>query len=740
LAQEFAARHQEEFPGGVWFCELEGTRSRDDLLREVAATLTVPLLDDGDAAAQLGRALDSRGRVLVILDNLEQVIEDAHAVLSAWLRAAPEARFLATSRESLRIEGETVVTLDSLDLTSAVQLFEDRAGAVLSGFAVSPANRDTVEAIVERLDRLCLAIELAAARCSVLSPESLLEQLGQRFRLLKSNRRDLPPRQATIWGAIEWSWNLLEAWEAAALAQCSVFKGGFTLEAAEAVLDLSPWSDAPWILDVLQQLVEKSLLRRVPTNEGRERFGFYSAIQAFALGALQDEEAVRRPGGEVGNRSQVYRACRKRHARHYASFGSEASLSYQRTQEGVRCRRELSVERENLAEAVETGIEFGDPALAARAVTVLLTLAKGQGARLPAVEAGRRMTRLPDVEPLALARMMACLGYCLEHLGEGDEALDCVRKSLELASDGPPELRADLMVEQGGVEFLVVGWEQCVATLKRAERLCEEFNLEGVFCRLKALQSMGSSFYGQAGAAQLLEEAQALAEGQQDVLALEQIHRALGGHYHIQGEPEVALQHYRKSRDLALLAGDRRMAILADMHGALVHWGSGRLDEARSTFSEVLSYSVQTGDLATELIASVNLGYTLMLLGEFDEAEQVLLRAHELPPGNHSRAKAWVHHALGRVRLGQGRLDEAASELDQAEEVSLDCLQKHNRLRWLLARAQLDCLSGRLAASRTTLDEALRVLIDDRVLEVGVVLDAERVKGLVEARERAALP
>lgn len=740
LAQEFAARNQQDFPGGVWFCELEGTRSREDLLREVAITLTVPLFDEGDAGAQLGRALDSRGPVLVILDNLEQVLEDAHAVVSQWLQAAPEARFLATSREALRIEGETVVTLDSLDLAHAVQLFEDRAGAVFKGFTISPANRDTVEAIVERLDCLCLAIELAAARCSVLSPESLLEQLGQRFRVLKSNRRDLSSRQATIWGAIEWSWNLLEAWEAAALAQCSVFRGGFTLEAAEAVLDLSPWSDAPWILDVLQQLVEKSLIRRVPTSEGPERFGFYSAIQAFASEALQGEGDVRRPGGEVGNRREVHRACRKRHARHYAAFGSEASLSsYKETQKGVRFQRQLSVEIENLTRAVETCIEFDEPDLAARAVTVLLTLASAQGTRLPAVEAGRRMTRVPGVEPLALARMMACLGYCLHQLGETDEALDCAHKALELASEGPPELRADLMLERAGLELLAGGWEQCAATLRQVERLCEEFNLKGIFCRLKALEAMGSGFYGEARAAQLLQEAQALAEEQNNPVALERVHGVLGSHYHLLGEPELSLQHYRKSRDLSLLAGDTRKAAIAEMHSAVVHWGTDRLEEARSALSDVCLYSVQTGDVGTGMIASINLAYTQMLLGEFDEAEQVLQRIHDLRPGHNPRSRAWVHHTLARIRLGQGRLDDAAAELEQAEEVPFDSLQKNTQVRWLLARAEVDCLLGRLAASRTALDEALRVLVDEGVLEAPLPLEAERVKGLVEARERTVL-
>ncbi len=123
-----------------------------------------------------------------------------------------------TSRARLNLEGELLVPLDPLPVDEAVRLFEDRARAARPGFRITDADRPTVEEIVERLDCMSLAVELAAARVRVLSPEKLLARLSQRFKLLSSGRRDQTARQATLRGAIDWSWELLQPWEQAAIS------------------------------------------------------------------------------------------------------------------------------------------------------------------------------------------------------------------------------------------------------------------------------------------------------------------------------------------------------------------------------------------------------------------------------------------------------------------------------------------------------------------------------------------
>ncbi|MEE2752196.1 MAG: hypothetical protein VX519_12260, partial [Myxococcota bacterium] len=198
------------------------------------------------------------------------------------------------------------------------------------------------------VDGLPLAIELAAARAVLLSPTQLLERLSERFKLLSTGPRGNTDRQSTLRGLIRWSWDLLEPWEQGALAQLSVFRDGFFMEAAEDVLDLSVWPDAPWLLDVVGSLLDKSLLHRWEVQD-RPRFGMYTSIQEYAAEKLGEESI------QTG----------LRHARHFASFGSEAFLESLESHGGVVRRKALTVELENVLAGVEGGDVVGDAEAAA---------------------------------------------------------------------------------------------------------------------------------------------------------------------------------------------------------------------------------------------------------------------------------------------------------------------------------------------------------------------------------------
>jgi class 3 adenylate cyclase len=248
LARRYGWTWLGDWPGGVYFCDLSDARTLESVFFVVALALDVPLGKD-DPAVQLGRAISTRGRCLLILDNFEQIVPHAEASVGRWLDRAADAAFLVTSRERLHLAGEEVLPLEPLSVDAeGVELFAMRARTQKADFALTPDNRATVARVVALLDGLPLAIELAAARIHVLSPAQLLERLTDRFALL-AGARSAADRQATLRGAIDWSWNLLLPWEQSALAQCSVFEGGFTLDAAEAVLDLASWTDAPSIVD-----------------------------------------------------------------------------------------------------------------------------------------------------------------------------------------------------------------------------------------------------------------------------------------------------------------------------------------------------------------------------------------------------------------------------------------------------------------------------------------------------------
>jgi predicted ATPase/class 3 adenylate cyclase len=275
LSMEHARRQIAECPGGVWFCDASDAVTIAGLVQVVATTTGAAhgSVDD------LGQALGRLGATLLVLDNLEQLpARETANTLQSWLAAAPEARFLLTSRHPLRIRGEVRLELQPLRQDAAIELLSDRMEAI-RGRALAPAEHPDAGALVEALDRMPLAIELAAARTDTMDLSTVRSRLNQRFRLLRT-RGHRPTRQATLRGAIDWSWDLLDAEERVAAAQCSVFAGGFDVGAAEVVVDVGD-PDA-WVVDILQSLRQKSILHQRQEDETRSRLAMYVAIREYA--------------------------------------------------------------------------------------------------------------------------------------------------------------------------------------------------------------------------------------------------------------------------------------------------------------------------------------------------------------------------------------------------------------------------------------------------------------------------
>ena len=255
FALAVAGEAADAFPDGVWFVPLAALRDPALVLPAVADAIGA----GGDAAPHIGD-----GQCLLFLDNLEQVV-DAAPGLGELASECPHLRLLVTSREAMRIAIEREYPLPPLAESPSVELFRQRVDSVAPELVV---EFDTAAAICDRLDRLPLAIELAAARCKALSPEQILERLSESLDLLRGGR-DADPRQQTLRTTIQWSYGLLSEEEQRVFRALSVFRGGCRLEAAEAVCDAD--------LDTLQSLVEKSLLRFT-----RERYWMLVTIREFA--------------------------------------------------------------------------------------------------------------------------------------------------------------------------------------------------------------------------------------------------------------------------------------------------------------------------------------------------------------------------------------------------------------------------------------------------------------------------
>jgi predicted ATPase/DNA-binding CsgD family transcriptional regulator len=289
-----------EFPDGARFVELGDITSPDLVVARVAAVVGVteehgrPLIDT------LSDALRSRALVLA-LDNCEHLLESCAQLCHRLLASAPDLRVLATSREPLRVAGETVWQVPPLAVTAAdgsaaeaVQLFAQRAAASAPGFTLTPGNADTVAAICQALDGIPLAIELAAARMRALSADQILSRVGDRFGLLTTGDRGAAPRQRTLRSAIDWSHDLLTEQERVLLRRLSVF-AGWSLEMAERVCadELMPAAE---VLDTVAALVDKSLVVREAEALGQARFRMLDTIRAYAaekLTAAEEAATVR---------------------------------------------------------------------------------------------------------------------------------------------------------------------------------------------------------------------------------------------------------------------------------------------------------------------------------------------------------------------------------------------------------------------------------------------------------------
>jgi predicted ATPase/DNA-binding SARP family transcriptional activator len=272
LAIEMAYRHRENFRDGVYFVDLSEITHADHVLPTIAKALGLP--DDTNPLAQTTIYLQNR-EMLFICDNFEHVI-DASNVIGHWLNHAPQVVFLITSREPLKLYGECVYELQSLSLQESYQLFYERLRAIHADFYRTEAVDTQIRAICQRLDGLPLAIELAAIRARTMSLPEIDAGLSHRLNLLKSDLRNMPRRQRTIFATIEWSYSLLTPAQRTLFHRLSVFRGGWTHEATRF---LSP--DA----DELIPLVEKNLVRRLFT--GTHRYTMLEPIREYAYYQLE---------------------------------------------------------------------------------------------------------------------------------------------------------------------------------------------------------------------------------------------------------------------------------------------------------------------------------------------------------------------------------------------------------------------------------------------------------------------
>jgi predicted ATPase/class 3 adenylate cyclase len=652
-----------DWPGGVYFCDLSEARSLDGIFFAVASALEVPLGKD-DPAVQLGHAIAGRGRCLIIADNFEQVVPHAPATLGCWLDRAPEAAFVVTSRERLQLQGEEIFPVEPLPLAmDAIDLFVARARAQKPDFVLGAGNRAAVAEVVRLLDGLPLAIELAAARVRVLSPAQMVERMRDRFELL-AGARGAAARQATLRGAIDWSWDLLSPWEKTAFAQCSTFDGGFTLEAAEAVLDLSPWPQAPPAIDVVQALADKSLLRTwIPTAQSRydieePYFGMYLSIHEYAAEKL---EASGQP---------TSRLAEERHGRYFAGFGTQDSVEALSLRGGVKRRRELSLEFGNLVAACRRAARRADGAQAVATYQAIWEVLDLQGPCTLGTDLGSQVLALDTLDASQRAAALQARATALRRAGRSEEAATGYEQALVLSRGvGNRYREASILItlgnlrrDQGRMDEARTHLEAALAIAREVGNRRLEGNVIGNLGIVHAVQGRPEE------ARSHFERALAIHRevGNRRIEGIDTSN--LGNVCREQGRLEEAGAHYQQALAIHREVGNRRDEGIVIGNLGLLCGDQGRLDEARERCEGALAIGREVGDRVFEGVILGALSNVLREQGRMEEAlvhcDQAL--AIHRAVGNR-RAEGAELGRLGRLLAAQGRIGEARDALRRGE-------------------------------------------------------------------------
>jgi len=306
LAQEIACRALSNFADGVFFVALADVRKPDLVASAIAQIFGVKESNVKSLLENL-KNFFSEKNLLLVVDNFEQIAAAA-SVLNELLRAAPYLKILATSRILLHLSSEREFRVPPLDLPEAmsvppavaggfdsalenlsqnesVKLFVERANKVKSSFALTAGNAQSVAEICRRLEGLPLAIELAAARIKILSPQSIAARLENRLKILTGGAKDAPARQQTMRGTIDWSFDLLAADEKKLFRRLSIFAGGLTIDAAEAICSSSEID----LLNCLTALVENNLVGQIETPGGESRFRLLEVVREYGLEKLAED-------------------------------------------------------------------------------------------------------------------------------------------------------------------------------------------------------------------------------------------------------------------------------------------------------------------------------------------------------------------------------------------------------------------------------------------------------------------
>ncbi len=548
----------ESLKDGVWWVDLAPLFNETMVPHTVAKALGVRERPNQPVVETLKDHLRSM-QLLLLLDNCEHLVRGCAQLAQVLLTTCPKLQLLATSREALGIDGETVWYLPTLSVPDlnhrpplsdlihydAIRLFTERAAAIKPDFKLTKQNAPSVIQVCAQLDGIPLAIELAAARLKALTVEQVAERLVDRFNLLTGGSRTALPRHRTLRATLDWSYSLLSDKERLLFERLAVFTGGWTLPAGEAVCADEAIQRSE-MLDLLSQLVDKSLLL-VQGDHSQARYRMLETLRQYAVERLD----------EAGDREEM---CH-RHALYFAELAEKAEEGLRGPEMGVWIER-LEMEHDNFRAALEWSLNHDVPETGLRFAGALGIFWRKRGylrEGLGWLES--LLARSTDTPPRLRAKALAPAGWLVRDLGDYERATRLQEESLEIFRAAGDKLGTIEVLIQRGIQAVYQNdLPQAFACLGESLALCEELGsrreraLSLLYLGHAALFNMQWDEKAKGRCEQALEVFQAMDDATEQAHA----HIILGAGSHFEGDDSRARDHLEVAVRLCLKAGDKR--------------------------------------------------------------------------------------------------------------------------------------------------------------------------------------
>ncbi|MFN2464462.1 MAG: tetratricopeptide repeat protein [Candidatus Dormibacteria bacterium] len=708
LAYQVAAECLEQFPDGVWVAELA---SLSDPARVPDALLSALGLRDQPASTALQTLLSHlrERKALVVLDNCEHLVDAVAEVADTLLRGSRLLQVLATSRQALRLGGETVWpvaplalpnladgALETVASADSVALFCERAAEARPGFALVANNADLVARICARMEGLPLGIELAAARVRTLPLGDIAERLERNLDVLARGPRNAEPRQASLRAAIDWSHDLLTPAEQALFRRLSVFARGFTLEAAEVVCEGNGIARAE-ILDLLDGLVDKSLV--TPTDRGDDeiRFVLLENIRAYAAKRLE----AAGEGASVADR----------HAEYFGAVVDECA----KARYDARTLRRLDHESPNILAATKHLAAGGNTRRHGRLVANLVVFWDLRGLRGVARRELHGYLARPDRERDLEADCLCGLGGVASTLGEYEEAVTRYQRAREIARElGDRDLECRCCGDLGNVASARGEHTEARRQWLEAATIASEIGSRQKEAQWRGALGLAAHNLGEYDLARSCFDASLALARDLDDRRMEGVWTGSLGNVEISlGNFAAARTNYEQALTMAREIGDRRfeghwMGALADLAANM-----GDFERAQLLNQQSLLINRELGDRRLEGYRVANTGEVLAQLGRYEDAREHLDSALQIAQELGDRSlEGQCHGALGQLALTAGDPGSAQLMFEQALHVAQELGERRLEGQWLCKLGETAYELGDVGAARHQCLLSLEIAIE----------------------------